>query len=43
MLAAAKREALLEEIAAVIDDQGGAFEVDYETHLYMAHLRAPPG
>ena len=43
MLAAAKREALLEEIAAAIDDQGGAFEVDYETHLYMAHRRAPPG
>jgi hypothetical protein len=27
---------LLEEIAAAIDDQGGAFEVDYQTHLYIA-------
>jgi SAM-dependent methyltransferase len=36
MLTEATREALLEEIAAAIDDQGGAFEVDYETHLYIA-------
>jgi SAM-dependent methyltransferase len=39
MLAQAKREALLEEIATAIDDQGGAFEVDYETHLYIARVR----
>lgn len=43
MLAAARRETLLEEIAAAINDQGGSFEVDYETHLYMARLHGPLG
>ena len=36
MLAPATREARLDEIANAIDAQGGAFEMDYETHLYMA-------
>ena len=36
MLAPETREALFEEIANAIDDQGGAFAMDYETHLYMA-------
>jgi SAM-dependent methyltransferase len=36
MLAPATREALLDEIANAIDGQGGEFDVDYETHLYMA-------
>ena len=30
------REALLEENARAINDQGGAFELDDETHLSMA-------
>jgi SAM-dependent methyltransferase len=36
MLAPTKREELLEELAKVINDYGGQFDVDYETHLYMA-------
>jgi ubiquinone/menaquinone biosynthesis C-methylase UbiE len=36
MLEPEMREALLEEIANAIDDQGGAFAMDYQTHLYMA-------
>jgi SAM-dependent methyltransferase len=36
MLGAATREALLEEIAVAIGDHGGTFEVDYQTHLYIA-------
>ena len=36
MLAPAMREALLVEIAEAINDQGGEFDVDYETHLYIA-------
>jgi hypothetical protein len=36
MLAPAKREELLGEIAKAIDGHGGEFDVDYETHLYMA-------
>jgi hypothetical protein len=36
MMDAAKREALLGEIAAAIDDAGGELALDYETHLYMA-------
>jgi hypothetical protein len=36
MLAPAKREELLDEIAKAIDGHGGAFDADYETHLYMA-------
>ena len=43
MLAPTKREELLDEITKAINSQGGQFEVDYETHLYMAHpcSRAP--
>jgi SAM-dependent methyltransferase len=41
VLAPTKREELLEEITKAINDQGGQFEVDYETHLYIAR-RADP-
>ena len=33
----AKLEALLDDIADAIDGRGGQFEIDYETHLYVAH------
>lgn len=33
----AKLEALLDDIADAIDGHGGQFEIDYETHLYVAH------
>jgi hypothetical protein len=36
MLAPAMREELLDEIAKAINDQGREFDVDYETHLYIA-------
>ena len=36
MLAPAKLEELLDEIAKAIDSHGEAFDADYETHLYMA-------
>lgn len=36
MLPPAAREAVLAEIAQAIDRQGGAFVMDYETHLYIA-------
>lgn len=36
MLAPAKYEEVLSEITEAIDGQGGEFEMDYETHLYMA-------
>jgi SAM-dependent methyltransferase len=36
MLAPATREALLDDIAKAIDDRGADFDVDYETHLYIA-------
>jgi hypothetical protein len=32
----AKLDELLREIAQAIDDHGGQFDVDYETHLYIA-------
>jgi hypothetical protein len=32
----AKRDALLADIAQVIDSHGGRFDVDYETHLYIS-------
>ena len=38
ILPAATRDALLEDVAAAIDREGGAFEADYESHLYMAVL-----
>ncbi len=37
ILARAKRDELLEQIGWAIDGQGGRLDVDYETHLYMAH------
>jgi ubiquinone/menaquinone biosynthesis C-methylase UbiE len=37
----AKLEELLREIAKVINGHGGQFEVDYETHLYIAHRSQP--
>lgn len=36
MLAPSVRDALLCDFAEAIEGQGGEFEVDYETHLYMA-------
>ncbi len=36
MLEPGKREEMLREIAEAVDDHGGAFAVDTETHLYMA-------
>jgi hypothetical protein len=36
MMEPAKRDAVLGEIAKAIDVYGGQFEVDYETHLYIA-------
>ena len=39
MLAPTTREELLGEIAKAIDGQGGEFDVDYETHLYIARHR----
>jgi SAM-dependent methyltransferase len=36
MMAAAKRDALLGEIARAINRHGARFDVDYETHLYIA-------
>jgi SAM-dependent methyltransferase len=41
MLAPAKHEELLSEITAAIDAQGGEFQMDYETHLYMARRLDP--
>jgi hypothetical protein len=40
MLAPATREALLDEIANAIDGQGGEFDVNCETHLYIARRAA---
>jgi ubiquinone/menaquinone biosynthesis C-methylase UbiE len=37
MLAPAKRDELLGQIGEAIDGLGGRLDVDYETHLYMAH------
>jgi hypothetical protein len=36
MLPTTAREAVLAEIAQSIDRHGGAFDMDYETHLYVA-------
>jgi ubiquinone/menaquinone biosynthesis C-methylase UbiE len=36
MLESAKRDGVLGEIAKAIDDHGGGFIADYETHLYIA-------
>jgi SAM-dependent methyltransferase len=41
MLEPAKLDELLREIGQAIDDHGGRFEVDYETHLYFARRQAP--
>jgi SAM-dependent methyltransferase len=38
MLEHPRREAMLDEIAEAIDDQGGTLTVDYETHLYVARV-----
>jgi SAM-dependent methyltransferase len=37
MLAPETRKDLLDEIEKAIDGQGGGLDVDYETHLYIAH------
>lgn len=31
------REAILADVAKAIEENGGSFEMDFETHLYMAH------
>lgn len=36
MMAPGPRELFLSDIGAAIDGHGGAFDVDFETHLYMA-------
>jgi hypothetical protein len=36
MMEAAKRDAVLGEIAKAIDDHGSTLDVNYETHLYIA-------
>jgi len=36
MLTPSMREELLGEISKAIEVQGGEFDVDYETHLYIA-------
>jgi hypothetical protein len=36
MMEPAKRDALLGEIGQAINRHGGRFDVDYETHLYIA-------
>ena len=36
MLEPGEREEMLREIGEAVDDHGGAFAVDTETHLYMA-------
>jgi len=36
MIAPPALEALIDDIAKAIDGHGGSFEVDYETHLYIA-------
>lgn len=36
MLTPTTRDELLNDISVAIDRHGGEFEMDYETHLYMA-------
>lgn len=36
MLTPTMREELLNDISKAVDRHGGEFEMDYETHLYMA-------
>jgi SAM-dependent methyltransferase len=38
MLEHPSREAMLDEIAKAIDDRGGNFTVDYESHLFVARV-----
>jgi len=38
MLTAEQGEQLLADLAQAIDSEGGRFDIDYETHLYMARL-----
>ena len=40
MMEPAKRDEVLGEIADAIDGEGGRFEMDYETHLYIARRAA---
>ncbi|MGY3448194.1 hypothetical protein [Bradyrhizobium sp. USDA 4353] len=37
LLGAETRQGLLDDITKAIDDEGGGLDVDYETHLYIAH------
>lgn len=39
MIEATKREAVIDDIAKAIDGEGGRFDIDYETHLYVARRR----
>jgi hypothetical protein len=36
MMKPAKRDELLADIGQAINSHGGRFDVDYETHLYIA-------
>jgi len=36
MLTQVVRDELLDDISKAIDRHGGEFDMDYETHLYMA-------
>ena len=36
MMEPAKRDGLLADIGQAINSRGGRFDVDYETHLYIA-------
>jgi hypothetical protein len=38
MLAAEQGEPLLSDLARAIDGEGGRFDIDHETHLYIAQL-----
>jgi len=39
VLPEAQREAVLADLAQVVDDHGGRIDISYETHLYMAQRR----
>jgi hypothetical protein len=41
MITPSTREELLDEMSKAIDVWGGEFEVDYETHLYIARRLHP--
>ena len=40
VLPGAQREAVLADLAKVVDDHGGRIDIGYETHLYMAQVQS---